>query len=280
MHTISVYGLQGQQTTMPIIPSQSPASSSTVVSDPSEESPLLPKPQLQPADLHDHPQTWLTVVKDRYFWWLFLLTVAIIGSAEMVIGNIGTVVTSLISASQGTSQAVSNQVQLISICNTVARLLSGPLIDLLCPNPLYPTRRHTTSRFVFVACAGTLLVVCYSFTGFLANSNAHTWVLSGGVGVAYGMMWTVLPTLVKSIWGDEHFGRTFGMMAYAAFFGTSLFTGLFAYNVEHHKTEPGNGNERCIGSKCWRTTFQVCSVILLVAVLSVSGLWRRWRAVV
>lgn len=110
----------------------------------------------------------------------------------MVIGNIGTVVTSLLPSGQGTSQAVSNQVQLLSVCNTASRLLSGPLIDFLCPNPLVPNRRRPISRFVFVAAAAALMVACYGFMGFLAQSNDHTWVLSAGVGIAYGMAWTVL----------------------------------------------------------------------------------------
>lgn len=88
------------------------------------------------------------------------------------------------------------------------------------------------------------------------------------------------PTLVKSMWGSEHHGRNFGMVAYAPFFGTTLWTALFAYNVENHKMNPGTGTERCVGTKCWRATFQVCFAVLLVALISVSGLWRRWRATV
>ena len=110
----------------------------------------------------------------------------------MVIGNIGTVVTSLVTVKKGNSQAVSNQVQLLSVCNTGARLLSGPLIDFLCPNPLVPSRGRTVSRFAFIAVATAIMTLCYGYMGFFAHSNDHTWILSGGVGIAYGIVWTVL----------------------------------------------------------------------------------------
>lgn len=109
-------------------------------------------------------------------------------------GNIGTVVTSLITTSKHSSQAVSNQVQLLSIANTVSRLASGPLIDILCLDPGLPSRRdrYSISRLALVAVGGVLLVLCHGFMGFFATSDAQVWILSLGVGVSYGLIWTVM----------------------------------------------------------------------------------------
>lgn len=108
-------------------------------------------------------------------------------------GNIGTIVTSLLTTSDHSSQAVSSQVQLLSVANTLSRLAAGPLIDLWCPDPAIPSRRGIAlSRIAFVASGGSILVVCYGFLGFFAKYEAQVWILSLGVGTAYGLVWTVM----------------------------------------------------------------------------------------
>ena len=79
------------------------------------------------------------------------------------------------------------------------------------------------------------------------------------------------------IWGEANFGRNFGMMAYAPFVGTSLWTYLFAFNVDR---ESGGGKEICMGKKGWSVTFEVCSTVLLLTMISIVGLWRRWHSTV
>ncbi|KAG8906277.1 putative monocarboxylate transporter mch1 [Tulasnella sp. 403] len=236
MHIVSIYGLlPPPPRPLPTIEQESTAPPEDAMN---EESLLLPKPTL-PNDRPTEPQTWSTVLGDPYFWWVFAITATTIGSAEMVIGNIGTVVTSLLTVTRGSSQAVSNQVQLLSICNTASRLTSGPLIDLLCPNPLILNRRRVViSRFVFIGLGCLLLAVCYGFMGFFVRSNDQTWLLSGSVGIAYGAIWTVLPGVVKLMWGERNFGRNFGILAYAPFFGTTFWTYVFATNVDR-ESAPG-----------------------------------------
>lgn len=43
-----------------------------------------------------------------------------------------------------------------------------------------------------MAFASSILVACYAFMGFFAVTNDYTWLLSGGVGIAYGTIWTVV----------------------------------------------------------------------------------------
>ncbi|KAG8996899.1 putative monocarboxylate transporter mch1 [Tulasnella sp. JGI-2019a] len=239
-----------------------------------EEAPLLPKPALE-VERPGYPQTWLTVLRDPYFWWLFVVIGIMLGSSEMVMGNIGTVVTSLITTSKHSSQAVSNQVQLLSIANTLSRLTAGPLIDILCLDPKQASRRKLSiSRLSFVAAGGSMLVLCHGFMGFFATSETQVWILSLGVGASYGLVWTVIPAIVKLVWGEANLGRNFGMISYAPFVGTSLWTCLFAVNVER-ASEPDA--VRCVGVRCWRTTFQVCTVAVAVVSVSLVGLWRQWR---
>ncbi|KAG8861188.1 putative monocarboxylate transporter mch1 [Tulasnella sp. 330] len=240
---------------------------------PSEEAPLLPK-RLPEVERPGYPQTWLTLLRDRYFWWLFVTMAVMLGSSEMVLGNIASVVTSFILTTKP-SQAVSNQVQLLSIANTISRLVSGPLIDILCVDPELPSRqKYSISRLAFVAVGGVILVFCHGFMGFFATSEAQVWILSLGVGVSYGLIWTVIPAIVKLAWGEPNLGRNFGMISYAPFVGTSLWTYLFAFNVER-ESQPDT--QHCVGVKCWQMTFQACTALVAIVLLSLVGLWREWR---
>lgn len=81
MHVISIFGLKGDPPEEPVILPQTPAPGSPVLpQQPDEHAPLLPKFHENPAD---QPQTWVVVIKDRYFWWVFLITVATIGSVSV-----------------------------------------------------------------------------------------------------------------------------------------------------------------------------------------------------
>jgi len=196
-----------------------------------------------------------------------------LGSSEMIIGNIGTVVTSILPRGAHASRALSNQVQLLSVANTLSRLASGPLIDLFCPEPTPRARRKfTVSRLAFVVAGGIIQVGCYAYMSFFTKSEKQVWVLSLGIGTAYGLIWTVVPGIVKVIWGEANLGRNFGMLSYAPCLGTTLWTYLFVFNVER---EGDPGQDHCMGSKCWQTTFRICLIVIAVVVVSLFQLWRK-----
>jgi len=123
----------------------------------------------------------------------------------MVIANIGTIVLSLPAeqtlfyAAAPVTSVVATQVRILSLSNTLSRLLTGPLADLLSPMPLraqcgaliYP-RQYCFSRIVFIVLACLLLVGSFTWTALRLVSQGYVWILSIGAGVAYGTIFTVL----------------------------------------------------------------------------------------
>ncbi|KAI6140801.1 MFS general substrate transporter [Pisolithus tinctorius] len=235
-------------------------------------------------------QSALDVLKDFNFWVLAFIVFVILGSCEMVISNIGTIVLSLPSRYLPTTAldgipsgdiATSTQVRTISIANTVSRFVVGPLADFVSPVPSHPQpdsrgtyRKHLVSRLVFLAFSSSLLVCTCLWTVVGIRSQAALWTLSIGAGIAYGCVFTILPSLVSSIWGIHNLGRNYGILIYAPFLGTPVFSYLYAFVAVEHT--PADGGV-CMGVRCWRATFEVSGVAAALAFVATLWLWKAWR---
>ncbi|QRW00168.1 major facilitator superfamily transporter [Ceratobasidium sp. AG-Ba] len=213
--------------------------------------------------------TVLGLLSDSYFWLFAAVVLVITGSSEMVISNIGSIVMTL----PGSGNAAT-QVRLISIANTLARLCSGPLADLISPLGVkdtcgaykFPTTRRL-SRMIFPCWALICLCTVYLWTAFGVRSSNSLPVLSIGTGLAYGAVWAVVPSITGTVWGFDNLGRNFGIVSYAPFVGTPIFTYLYAYI----------GNETCRGRSCWSSTFMICAIATGIAFAGTVVLWRSWR---
>ena len=213
----------------------------------------------------------------------------------MVMGNIGSILNVLPmspSASLWGARSVSAQVQLISACNTVIRFVTGALIDYFSPPPFaLGAPRNTISRLAFLWLACVLLACIYGYVAIFVQYQSQVWVLSVGAGIAYGAIWTVMyvwlfhslenishvifsPSITKIAWGEANVGRNFGLISYAPFLGTPLWTFLFAFDVDH---ESAGSDQQCRGPKCWRLTFQLATVALLGTAAALIPLWKKWK---
>jgi hypothetical protein len=82
------------------------------------------------------------------------------------------------------------------------------------------------------------------------------------------------PGLISSLWGIQNIGRNFGIMMYAPFTGTPLFSYMYALISASHKEE---GETICRGRSCWQLTFHLAIVASCISMLNSIILWRRWR---
>jgi len=264
--------------------------------EPDERSALLPSRSSGNVDVpviraNEHNSVE-DLLRDCNFWTLFLVALVILGSCEMVISNIGTIVLSLPASPSPsginvfdvspTEAATSTQVRILSISNTISRLLVGPVADLISPvasylpngDRTYP-RKRPVSRIAFLAGSTILLAGTYSWMEVGIRSLAALWTLSMGVGISYGVTFTILPSLVSIIWGPSNLGRNFGMITYAPFIGTPLFSYLYAFVSVGHRI--GDQGSVCKGVECWRLTFFIGFVSALGALCGSGMLWRRWK---
>ncbi|KAF8201667.1 hypothetical protein BJ912DRAFT_512334 [Pholiota molesta] len=89
----------------------------------------------------NYPKTIGELVKTVDFWLVAIYCVFILGASEMVISNIGTISESLPAApyrstlvrGSASSSSAALQVKLLSIANTVSRIIVGPLADFVSP---------------------------------------------------------------------------------------------------------------------------------------------------
>ena len=124
-----------------------------------------------------------------------------------------------------------------------------------------------------------------------------------GTGVAYGATFTVLyvvviafivetaneclyhnrPSIVSAIWGMHNLGRNFGVITYAPFIGTPLFSYLYAFvSASHAQHSSGDGlvmgeSNVCKGAECWQLTFIVSFLTSSAGLLVSFVLWAKWR---
>ncbi|KAI1794508.1 MFS general substrate transporter [Ganoderma leucocontextum] len=241
-----------------------------------------------PATVHivpveePHEGSTLQLFQDRYFWVLSFWMVLVVGAAEMVVSNLGTIVLSLPSSAGGNTTAnVASQVRLLSLFNTVSRLLVGPLADALAPVAArldgvwaFSRKRHT-SRVAFMLGTSLLLALTFAWLTLGVRTQESVWPLSVGTGIAYGSTFTILPGILSSIWGLNNLGRNFGYISYAAFVGTTVFSYLYAFIASRHVAP---GQAACDGVKCWQSTFGIGIGTSLLACFASFVLWRRWKA--
>jgi hypothetical protein len=81
------------------------------------------------------------------------------------------------------------------------------------------------------------------------------------------------PSIVSSVWGFKNLGRNFGILMYAPFTGTPMFSYFYAFVSQSH----AQGQGMCRGPECWQSTFYLTTVTSLLAVAIAATLWRQWR---
>jgi len=110
--------------------------------------------------------------------------------SEMVISNIGTIVAALPAAVSDQATLISSidntphQVRLISIANTLTRILVGPLADYVSPVASYlpngtivHVRKHRISRVSFLLFSALLSVLTFFWSSFGIITQDGIWIL-------------------------------------------------------------------------------------------------------
>jgi len=258
-----------------------------------EREPLLPNKPIS-SDSQVIPigegRSVIELLKDSHFLLLAFVALITLGSCEMIISNIGTIVLSLnsehtssIEVPSSAIAATTTQVRLISVSNTLSRIVSGPLADLISPvTPRAsgelpsPPQRYRISKVALLSFIPLLLAGTFVYLELAIRTPDDLWILSVSTGAAYGITFTILPSIVSTIWGSRDFGRNFGILTYAPFFGTPLFSYLYAFVSEHNNVGAGV----CTGSACWSSTFWVITGTSLLSCVASTFLWRRWTGLV
>ncbi|KAF5365701.1 hypothetical protein D9758_003255 [Tetrapyrgos nigripes] len=140
------------------------------------------------ARRNDDDGSVFVLLQDAFFWILCIYLVMTLGMCEMIFSNVGTMVLSLPSSTLRSTITVENtasiQVKMLSIANTLSRLLVGPFADFLSPANEYPTqsfRKHWISRIAFLSFAAIMLSATCLWMLVYVQIQQDLWVLRFGV---------------------------------------------------------------------------------------------------
>lgn len=105
----------------------------------------------------------------------------------MVISNIGTIIMALPQSSTGRfsgqlidGSPAANQVKILSISNTVSRIVFGPLADFVSPVAISSevfSRKARINRFAFLSGSASLLSLISLWMAVGAETRQQVWVL-------------------------------------------------------------------------------------------------------
>ncbi|EWC45653.1 hypothetical protein DRE_05214 [Drechslerella stenobrocha 248] len=239
--------------------------------------------------LNDDTRNFLS---DPTMWWFAAGVFLTAGPGESFINNMGALIKTIQPASSTTaaSDETAVNVSIIAITSTLARLVSGVLSDYLGP-PVEPApasdeqdaraKRFTVSRILLLILFTALMLIPYSLlsSGYIQVHPQLFYVVSSLVGVGYGAVFTLAPTIVSVVWGVENLATNWGVIAMLPAGGASVFGLLFAliYDSEAERQNNGDhglGNGLCFGLKCYQGSFAGMVASCMIAI----GLWMwAWR---
>ncbi|GAA5868412.1 hypothetical protein JCM1840_006984 [Sporobolomyces johnsonii] len=252
-----------------------------------------------------HNQTLRDFISTPTFWLFGAVIFLSTGPCEMFFASLGSILESLLAVSTSTftisSHAPTHALQLrkrhialLSVANTLSRLIVGALSDYLATpasavDETRRTIRKRVSRLVFLLGACLALSIAYGWAGTGMTSERGLWVVTIVTGVSYGTLFTLCPAIVRSCWPVEHFGRNWGLLTWFSALGALLFTPLFGilrdlaassssspfFTSPHMAQAPV-----CAGPACYRPMFLICAVSAGLACGAVGLLRPRWRGLV
>lgn len=269
----------------------------------SERTPLLTESDSTTTPLKSsNSQSISEYISQPTFWILGSIMVLATGPCEMTFASLGSIVESLLgvhianTSRESTALILRQQhVRVISVSNTVSRLAIGALSDYLSysttvkalpttilaasTSPLLSNtspRQKGVSRLLFVLIACTLLACSFFYVALFMNQSSGLWILSITTGISYGTLFTMAPSIVRTIWCPDDFGRNYGLLSWFSAVGALLFTPLFG--VLGDRAAERQNSPICYGRECYESVFLLSWGSCVVAMGLVGVLWiKYWR---
>ncbi|KAG7395588.1 hypothetical protein PHYBOEH_003462 [Phytophthora boehmeriae] len=216
----------------------------------------------KPSDI-----TGVALLTDLRFWMLFIPVMIVIGAGLLVMSNVSFIVESL----YGPMEQIPLMVAMFSILNTLGRLVTGAVSDLLLTR--YPR--------AYFAGLSALLTASTQAVFLTVPPN---WLLLpvAMAGFSEGVMFGTFPVIIREEFGLQHFGKNFGLMSLANCIGYPLFFSPLASFVYQRsaRSHDGDSVQKCFGAKCFGPVFVVAialSAVAFVCCIQLACMQRRRR---
>ncbi|WVZ91523.1 hypothetical protein U9M48_037682 [Paspalum notatum var. saurae] len=196
------------------------------------------------------------------FWLLFLAMACGMGSGLATVNNI-----SQIGGSLGyTPKETSTLVSLWSIWNFSGRFGAGFMSD-------HFLRQRGVGRPFFIG--ATLLIMSVGHGIISSGFPASLYIGSVLVGLCYGCQWALMPSITSEIFGLNHFGTIFNMVAVASPVGSYILSVRVVGYV--YDMESAAGEHACIGKRCFALSFMIMAGVCVFGSVAAFVLFIRTR---
>lgn len=183
--------------------------------------------------VHDGPnvygkQLWLT----PDFYLIFAIMALLSGTGIMYINNVGSISQALYAKGNPNydeleaSRWQAAQVSTLSICNFAGRILIGLIADM------FRYRLHLPRAYCF--CIVSTLFVVSQLAVISVDDVAHLWKATALLGLAYGSLFGIAPTIIIDWFGLSHLSENWGYVSLSPLVGGNLFSLMFGHNLDSH----------------------------------------------
>ncbi|CAL1713245.1 unnamed protein product [Somion occarium] len=168
----------------------------------------------------------------RNFWLLFTITSLLSGTGLMYINNVGSISQALYAESHDeyddvkSAQLQALQVSTISITNCIGRIMIGVIADI--------TKNYLKlPRSFCISLVAALFVVSQAVLYNVEHVN-NLWKASALLGLAYGSLFGLFPTITIEWFGLPHFSENWGFVSLSPMIGGNVFSIAFGQNLDAH----------------------------------------------
>ncbi|KAI0666143.1 major facilitator superfamily domain-containing protein [Trametes maxima] len=186
----------------------------------------------------------LRLFKTVDFWLLFSICSLLSGTGIMYINNVGAISQALFANNNPdydevkAAQWQATQVSTVSVMNCLGRILIGIIAD-------FTKGKFRLPRSTCVILVATMFIISQLMT-FSIEDISNLWKASALLGLAYGGLFGLFPTLVIEWFGLPHFSENWGFVSLSPMLGGNVFSIAFGRNLDAHGTDDdaspaGNG---------------------------------------
>ncbi|KAG1740236.1 major facilitator superfamily domain-containing protein [Suillus paluster] len=268
-HAASNYHVPESSTAVELVPDQIISRGSSVRRSTSRGKHVYDGPNIYGKQL------WLT----PDFYLMFLIMGLLSGTGIMYINNVGSISQALYAKGNPNYDDLealrwqAAQVSTLSVCNFAGRILIGLIADF--------TRFRLRLPRAYCFCIVSTLFIVSQLSAIGVTDVAHLWKATALLGLAYGSLFGMSPTIVIDWFGLSHLSENWGWVSLSPLVGGNLFSLMFGRNLDSHASNDDSGTHspltllkradlprehQCFdGRDCYVSTLYVTATACLIA---------------
>ncbi|KAG9055898.1 hypothetical protein FS842_000813 [Serendipita sp. 407] len=192
---------------------------------------------------HEHPDVhgW-DLLRNKEFWILFSIMCCLSGTGLMYINNVGSMAQALFARGDPKFDTVESaqwqaaQVSITSIANCLGRVLFGSVADA--------AKNHYEWRRSYFIVGISFTFIVSQLALYNVESVQTLWIASALLGLGYGGMFGLFPTIMIEWFGLIHFSQNWGFLCLSPVIAGNLFSLGFGSNLDAHSRPVEDLSER------------------------------------